>query len=1351
MTDPVPPKRRKWWKYLLSLVLLSLIALGGLAWYASSDSFHEYLRRRLTLALEDMTGGRVEIGQFHTIPMRLRVEVLNLTIHGKEGAGEVPYLHVDRLQAQLKIISLFEKEVGLSSLSLDRPVVHIIVYPDGSTNQPELKIKPQSKEKAIDQVFSLAVSRVEIQKGELLWQMERIPFDFHGKDLSLAMRYSFLRRRYEAQVGLGAVATQYQQYPAVEWRADASLALFRDRADITSLTVSSGRSQVHFAGEVKNFENPQVTGSYRGVVEVGDWSTFLGLKEMRRGTANFEGKGSWNREEFSTDGTLLLTDFDWLNAKEKIEHGTLATNYSITPQRLRLTSAKMTGLGGELAGEVDVTNWQASLQSQPKERRRVVGKVPMEGLQRGSMRLHLSGFSLTPLIRALSSKKVPLEDLRMAGTASGDVEILWVGSIDDAETRVQLAVSAPSKPRVGELPVRGSVRGIYRGSRDELQLDDLQWSTPATEIKAKGNLAATSSLGFSVNSKNVGELMPLLRPQVRGRLPFAVHGWMNFTGSATGKLSSFMLAGNLEVYDFETTVPASGERQAKSVHWDSLTGAIQYSNSGISIRNGSLIHGHTLLHVDASANLVKGEITDNSSFTARVEARNLDIAEAEALAGYQYPLSGTAHLNAHASGTIASPHGEGRLEIHDASAYGTAISSLRSDLRLADGELQFNNIDTNVFGAAIGGSASTSLDGQRFRANLSGRDLSLAAFPRLQGKRITADGKVDFSVRGSGTIQHPSLEGHVHVRDLALDKERLGDLYVDASTQGIELTLQARSEFDKANLSIKGTVDLQPNFPAKMDIAFRDLDVDSLMKVYLGDRVTSHSQMRGTIKLNGPLRDPKELMVSATLDSLSAEIEHVQVATTEPIQLEFANHVLRLQNLHVAGSGTDFSAHGTARLAEAREMDFRLDGTVNMALLQTINPKIYSRGTVNVNLSATGTVAQPILQGKLELKEASISHNDFPSGLSALNGVLQFEQNRIRIEQLSGVTGGGTVSLTGAGGFEKGVVNLDVSARARDVRLRYPPGVSSTANANLRLTGNSNAALLSGEVVVTKLSITPGFDFGSYLERSKQSVSIVSTESLESHLRLDVHVTTTPELQMQTAIAKISGDADLRLRGTLDRPVVTGRANTTQGSGEIFFNGTKYTVERAEVTFPNPARTEAYVDLRATTRVRNYDITINITGNASQPNGLKATWRSDPPLPETDVISLLALGRTAEESAALQANGGSGFSGEASNLIISQALSSAVGSRLQRLFGVSRIKIDPQGLATATNVVRGPQVTIEHEVASNVTVTYSTNVSVASQQIIQVEYNVTRNLSIVALRDQNGVVSFDLKIRRRKK
>jgi translocation and assembly module TamB len=390
------------------------------------------------------------------------------------------------------------------------------------------------------------------------------------------------------------------------------------------------------------------------------------------------------------------------------------------------------------------------------------------------------------------------------------------------------------------------------------------------------------------------------------------------------------------------------------------------------------------------------------------------------------------------------------------------------------------------------------------------------------------------------------------------------------------------------------------------------------------------------------------------------------------------------------------------------------------------------------------------LQGRLEVKNTFVSHNDFPSGLSDLNGILLFDQNRVQIENLNGTTGGGTIALTGFGSYQNGVVLMDIGATANGVRLRYPPGVSSTANASLRLAGSSNSALLSGEVVVTKLGVTPGFDFGAYLERSKRSIAVTGPDNLESRLRLDVHVVTTSELQMQTAIAKLTGNADLRIRGTADRPVAVGRVSANEG-GEISFNGTKYHLERGEVTFSNPAKTEPIIDVQAATRVRDYDITVNISGDVTKSNGLRATWHSEPPLPEADVIALLALGRTREESAALQGSGASGFGGQASNLLINEALNTAVSSRVQRLFGVSRIKIDPQGLNSQTNIVRGPQVTIEQQVASNLTITYSTNVSVASQQIIQVEYNVTRNVSVVALRDQNGVVSFDLKIRQRKR
>src|SRR5262249_28117820 len=149
------------------------------------------------------------------------------------------------------------------------------------------------------------------------------------------------------------------------------------------------------------------------------------------------------------------------------------------------------------------------------------------------------------------------------------------------------------------------------------------------------------------------------------------------------------------------------------------------------------------------------------------------------------------------------------------------------------------------------------------------------------------------------------------------------------------------------------------------------------------------------------------------------------------------------------------------------------------------------------------------------------------------------------------------------------------------------------------------------------------FDFGQYVAR-KQSSILPQTNSFLNRVRMDVHLVTTPELQMQTAVAKLSGDADLHVRGTVARPSVLGRVDILEG--EVYFNGTKYRLERGDISFSNPVTITPVLDLQATTRLRDYDITVNLNG-PPEPSKLKATWRSEPPLPESDIIALLALGR----------------------------------------------------------------------------------------------------------------------------
>jgi translocation and assembly module TamB len=358
-----------------------------------------------------------------------------------------------------------------------------------------------------------------------------------------------------------------------------------------------------------------------------------------------------------------------------------------------------------------------------------------------------------------------------------------------------------------------------------------------------------------------------------------------------------------------------------------------------------------------------------------------------------------------------------------------------------------------------------------------------------------------------------------------------------------------------------------------------------------------------------------------------------------------------------------------------------------------------------------------------------------------------FAQDRMQIEKLTAQSGGGELNL---GGFlaYRGGLYFDVTATGKDVRLRYPPGVSESADATLRYAGTAQSSTLTGDVTITRFGMSRQFDFGVFLAQSKMPTLTTLNPFLEN-LHLDVHVLSTPELQLETSLARLSGSVDLRIRGTAARPAVLGQINIAEG--DVYFNGTKFRLERGDITFTNPLVMEPFINVEMSARVQNYDLTVGLHGTLSGGKGLTLSYRSDPPLSNDDIIALLAFGRTQNQDLYSTAQPGQNVSAaSASNAVLGEALNAAVGNRVERIFGGSRVRFDPQFIGqTGTNT--STRVTVEQQVNKNVTFTYGTSLTQSTETVIQVEYNIDKNLSIVAVRDQNGVLSFDVSIRRRKK
>ena len=1344
-----------------------IAVLAGL-WYTTTNSFQAYVRSRMVEEVERITGGRAEIGSFHVVPFHLQVEVRNITVHGNEAPGEVPLAHADSLTAQMKVNSFLRTEIGFTSLVLNHPVVHIAIAPDGiTTNIPALRVVPEKVpfDKRLEQLFALSVDHLLVRNGELLWADKKIPLDFSVHSTDLRMNYSFLRARYESYLTVGKADTTLPGCRPFAWMATMDFSLANNFVDIQSLKWNSGRSSVELNGRVSDLKNPLLVGNYYAQINLQEAAAIARRRDLRDGVAEFKGDGHWSVSDFTTVGAVILRDVTWQGDQFAVKKAGAAADYEVTDEQIKLSKLRGNILGGTFNGDAQIDNWLHSVPLPPrgktgKEELPVIAaarpptkkgeKQKVAGVQSGAIHLKLRDVSVGETASALDVPAHPLGRFRPVGSASGDVDAAWKGTPGNAEIGFSFDVNPPASAATRELPVTARLQGRYRAADDSLELAQFHLTTPASKIDASGTLAATSALRFSVSTSNLEEWRPLVTALGGPTdLPFRVEGNATFNGTAGGTFSAPTLTGTLVAQDFEFTVPATSRTPETPVHWDSLAASVQYSSHNVSLRGGSLRRGDTSADFEVNASLERGQLTEDSPYGAKVNLHNVDVASTAALAGFDYPVTGKADVALQISGTRAHPHAQGHIHASNASAYGEAIEKFEADLHVGANETALSNIQLTHLDADVTGSAAYSSSTRGFRLDLVGKNFDLSRVHQIQLAPLPIAGRADVTLQGSGTIDAPIINADFRFRDLSFDQEYSGGLNAQATTtRNGELHLSGQTEFNHGKIVIDGTVGMHGDFPSTITAQMDHLDADALWRAYLGEQLTGHSSVGGTVTMRGPLRYPRQWTLDGNVTDLAVDVEYAKLHNQDPVRFTFDHQTIHIAPSHLVGEGTDVTGHGSIQFTGPRQLDLTGDGQANLALLGGFDPNLTASGLTTFHMTVGGTLNQPLPQGRIEIKDGSATYAGLPSGLSELNGSLMFTRDRIYVEQLGARTGGGAVEFKGDLTDYNHQLNFSLTAMGKDVRLRYPPGVSSTANAELHWVGNRTSSTVSGDVMVTKLAVTPGFDFGSYLERSRQSASITPANSPLYNIKVDVAVRTAPELQMKTAVARLSGDADLRVRGSAARPSVLGRADILEG--DATFNGIKFRLERGDITFANPVAIEPQVNLQATTHVRNYDLDVTVTGT---PDRLNVNYRSEPPLPKSDIIALLALGRTSEESEQLQQQSGQTlFTDEATNMIINQAINSTVSNRMQKLFGVSRIKIDPQGLTTETNpTARGPQVTIEQQFANNLSLTYSTNVSQSSQQIIQGEYYINRNISVVGLRDQNGVVSFDVRVRQRKK
>lgn len=1292
---------------LLSAAAVELTLRSG--WFA------EAVRSRLETEIEAATGGAASIERFAFDRGRLVFVAEGIELRGREGHEALPLLSVRRAALQLRIDSLFGRRIALESLHVVEPRVSITVFDDCSTNFPSPR---RASNPAAQALLDLAVEDLRIDDGTLSWNGRPYEAAVRTSDLSIETAWRPSTREYAIRMEVGKF----------DWDAPAlrglptSLALEAVAGgagvELTRFEAVNDAVRVEASGSLADFRRPRFAADYRVSAQIGALARASGSESPRiDGRLEIDGEAAWQAEDgaVSYSGEVLCRECAFDGLPETFE-GRL--RYDGGGESVALRGIRLAAFAGELSAQGRIDGLAA------------VPQVALTGAA--------ADFSISRLAAAAG-----LDALPWNGLLRGEFEAEGSSAADLAAS-MRFAIE-PAAAAEG-FPLQGGGEASYDGaaSRLEIAAARLRASNAAVDFSGSWSASAGAALAFEALTSAPGELAPLLRPLgLAAATPYWQDlGEVRLDGRLTGSLPAagdWTFDGKLLARDFSI----GGQR------WESVSADARVDAAGATVRSAQLSDSGGTVEMQGRL-----PFNETDGLQAAVSVQGLDVRKAAAAFGFEFPVAGSLTADWNAAGTFRVPEAAGSLVLRGVEIAGEPFDSLAADAAYGENGFVLRNALLARGDAALQASASFAPAGERFEFALEGVDWPLEEFAFLRGRRTPLTGTARFDLQGAGKqgtqremLRSLTLDGSWEISGMRHAGRELGSWTGAVHTIRNEIHVEWLARMLGGEAS--GESVLAPDGEAGYSGAFRFENLGAQDVAELLDLPLSRIEGRidGRAEYAGELGAPEQFRLSGTIDRFEAGLSGIGAAAGEyrisnlfPMRWGYAGGVVRLDSMTLNGSGSDIEIDGTIALDGERAVDVAVDGRFNLVLLESFNPDLEASGSSNLNIEIGGTVNAVEIEGSMEIVDGALRTAEFPNGLSAVNGTIDFSGRRMKIGELRASSGGGSVRLSGAAVFGGEGPEYRLQAIADRVRLRYPTNIGSVFDGRLTLAGTRDHALIDGEVLVSRLTTARGLTFGGLFASLRQPTRTQAAGSSLQNVQLNVRVASIPNLAVETSLVRnVEAEIDLQVVGSAASPSLLGSVGIAQGTIEML--GTRYRVNRGDVSFVNPFRIEPVLNVEMESRVRGVDLALVLSGPLRK---LNLNYRSDPPLPFNDLVNLVAVGRapTVDPSLASQQRvEQQSLIQTGANTLLATTLARPVSQRLQRFFGVSRLKVDPQIGGPEANP--NARISTEQQIADDLTLTYSYDLSSAQQQVVRIEWAPDRRWSFIVTRDENGLVGSD--------
>ena len=1006
--------------------------------------------------------------------------------------------------------------------------------------------------------------------------------------------------------------------------------------------------------------------------------------------------------------------------------------------------------------------------------------IAFNNRNRSSVNVDFSSLDLGKLLALQGGRVIPVE-----GETTGKVNLTFSGTnfkTASGNLTADITANAGTAER-GLIPVTGRVEAA--ADQGLFKIGTARLNTDKSSVAANGNFDLSgdaSNLQIALNSTDAGEIDRIIRvldlsPEfARQADDFQTEfaGNLTFTGTLTGNVSNPTIDGRAALDSLRLR-----GRDLGSVKTD-----ITVSPTETTVRNGVLQEPNGGGSLAFNVEVPTGG-TDNIAVRATLNNFNtgnlfaaLPIGALPAqLQDFQAQTSGTIDI----SGLPGAAQGSANLTSGAGKINGQDFDGFTAKANFAGTSVNLENFTAKFGEGTLTSSGSYQTDTTFFDLNATGKNISIARLKTFLASSLPdANGTLDLTAKATGRFADPksfNVNFNGTGKNIFIGGNQFGEVVFNGVTENRQLNANLTATIGGQPQAIAANVNFaDANLPFRAETNFNNTELApfiALVRPTAEGDVEITGTATGKVLLAGNLYpadasgdrsfSADNLSGSGQFSLLALQVGDTPIAAAEPVSVRFNMREVVVENAKFAGGGSNVVISGTKALTADGTNNLAVDGNVNLSIFNAVSKNAFFAGLANVSVRLTGPNSTARLNGAADLKNSSaaIFVSSERLTLERINGRILFTTNQAQIDSLTGFLGGGKITASG-GALLDGLQlqRFRFNLNGSNITAPLPQDFVTTGDAQIELTGFREAGvmntLIAGSISAKRSVYTRDIDLANVVSGRRESSLSEGSGDSSSILgipKLDIRIEGRDALTVRNNVADLTASIALRVTGDTDFPQIAGRV--TANSGTVFFRKDRYEVQRGVLEFPPGSEINPFITLQAESEIKGYQIFVNLVGDLADTSNLNATVRSNPALPQADVISLITTGNLSNTDTGIPTLAQSGIN-TAAEILTDTLINNPARKATDKLFGLNVFEIDPQLSGQRLNPTA--RLTVGRQINKNLLVTYATNLSGDQNQVLALEYRVSNRLSFVAQYEKRSLsnvtqrennFSFEVRLKKR--